>query len=182
YTMRCAICTMAADFEGAEKHLGEAVELGFSINSKETQAFGKAHLSNTLTYMTRFDEAWQAAQDALRISRESANREREADVLTFSIPFYYLRNGDLEAARQAAEEGVALSTRIGAVFPMSIGSVLLGAITRLRGEYDGAMEWNERAIQVARPIADFLPFALAMPLSQLGSVCLEVSDKLAGRA
>src|SRR5205814_1329043 len=56
-----------------------------------------------------------------------------------------------------------------------------GAITRLRGDYDGAMEWNERAIQAARSIADFLPFALAMPLSQLGSVCLEVSEKLAGR-
>ena len=50
-----------------------------------------------------------------------------------------------------------------------------------RPDYGTTVEWNERAIQAARPLADFLPFALAMPLSQLGSVYLEVSEKLAGR-
>jgi hypothetical protein len=65
-----AFCLSTADFDGATKYLGDSVEAGRQLEIKELMAFGLAHLANTLIYLTRFDEAWETAQNCLRVSRE----------------------------------------------------------------------------------------------------------------
>ena len=60
----CYIRTATGDFEDAVDHLSESAEIGRDLELEEPRLFGLTHTANTLTYMTRFEEAWQKAQEA----------------------------------------------------------------------------------------------------------------------
>ena len=88
--------------------------------------------------MTRFGEAWQTAEEALKLAREIKNRELESAVLT-TIAGLHLSNGDLNKALQAAEEGRDIAQRIGAMLGGVVAPWMAGTILRLQGDYEGAM-------------------------------------------
>src|SRR5207248_8179229 len=93
YTVRCNMCAAIADFGNANKYLSEAAQLGRKLDDKDATAFGLAHKSNMLTHMTEYEESWQIAQEGLKAAEEANNLERRAEILTYSVPFYHLRNG-----------------------------------------------------------------------------------------
>jgi tetratricopeptide (TPR) repeat protein len=95
---------------------------------------------------------------------------------------YHLHNGALAEAYKRAEEGYTLGARIGASISPILASYMLGHIAELQGNYDAAMEWHRKGLQHARPLADFLPFMLVIPLGGLGMICLDISDELKDRA
>ena len=182
FTIRCGICTATADFDGAVKYLAETVDLGRKIDSPAQTAYGLAHISNTYTFLTRFDEAWARAEEGLRVARAGGFKDREAEILTFPLPVGYLRRGDSEAALRAVQDGIDLAARIGTLFPQVLGLFTIGLILQMRGEYERAIEACERAVETARPLFNFLPFATALPLGTLGAILVEISPALAGKA
>jgi tetratricopeptide (TPR) repeat protein len=179
YWVRCGVCTMIADFGGAVKYLGESVQIGRELNLKEQLVFGLTHMANTLTFMTHFEEAWPTAQEALQLAEAIGNRRFQAEVLAFPIAFYHLRNGDLDAASQTAEEGVRIAAKIGAAYPEDIGAYLLGYIAQARGEYENAIAHYQHSLQAGRTSG--IPFLEMLPLGALGSAYLDVSEAFLDR-
>jgi tetratricopeptide (TPR) repeat protein len=182
YLIRCMMCTATADFDGAMKHLSESVQIGRDLNLQDQLATALTHVTGTLTLMTRFDEAWQTAQEALRVSDEVGNRENQAELLASDIPFYFIRNGDLDAAYQAAKKGTGIAAHIGSAYAESWATWMLGSVCLQRGEYERALAWLERQVRVARLLELSMPFPLVMGLGTLGATYLEISDKLTDKA
>jgi ATP/maltotriose-dependent transcriptional regulator MalT len=177
-TVQCGICTFTGDFDGAAKHLAEAALMGRTLEDPDTTAYGLSHRSQMLTHLAQFDEAYEVALEGLAASDHAKNLERRSEMMTYTVPMYHLHTGDLPAAYKSADEGFAIATRIGASIPAIIGSYILGFIKDLQGDYDEALEWHRKGLELARPLAGFLPFLEVMPLGGLGAVCLDISDRL----
>jgi class 3 adenylate cyclase/tetratricopeptide (TPR) repeat protein len=182
FNVRCMMCTTTADFEGVVRYMSESVQIARELNVKEQLAHGLDHIAGTLTYMTRFDEAWQTAQEGLQLARELGNRECEAGFLVMAVPFYHLRNGNLESAWQTAQEGTNIAASIGSIFNHIFGVYMLGEIARLRGEYERALECHQQGLQVARALQDLMPFMTVIPMAALGTTHIEISETFADRA
>lgn len=179
--VRCQLCTAQADFENVVRYMSEVVQIGEEAGDREHVVTGLEHVSTSLAYMTRYDEALEKGLLGLEVAREMGNREHEAALLTSAIPFAHIRNGDFAAARQALMAGVEIATRIGASFPLVDGSWLLAEISRLEGDYAQALEHGKRSVEAALPLEDFVPFQVVVPLSVLGSIYLEISPKFSDK-
>ncbi|HVF99483.1 MAG TPA: AAA family ATPase, partial [Chloroflexia bacterium] len=178
YTVKCGMCTAMADFSNANRYLTEAAELGRKLDLKDQTAYGLAHKANTLVYMAQFEEAWKTAQEGLQVAAEAGNRERRAEILANSLPFIYLHRGELDSAYMSAEQGYRIGTQIGAMFSPVFASYLLGTVALMQGEYEDALRWQERGLQGAQMLISFMPFMAVLPLGSLGTVCLNISEKL----
>jgi class 3 adenylate cyclase/tetratricopeptide (TPR) repeat protein len=171
----CQICTTKADFVSLVPRMAEVVEIGRETDSKEHIATGLEHVAGGLLFLTRFDEAWEKAQQALKAAREIGNKEHESILLSQIIPLCLITMGKLDEARSAAEEGVQISTRIGALFPQIYSNWLLADIARLQGDYSRALVAGQRSLDAALPMEDFMPFIVVQPLGLLGTIYLEIS-------
>jgi len=180
YGIRCAVCMTTADFDNAVRYLDESVQIGRQLNLKEQLAFGLAHISDTLTIMTRFDEAWRLGQEAYQIAEEIGNREHLSHLLISTIPFHHLREGDLDAAYRAAEEGTELAAKIGSLYLEAQGAWFLGYIAQMRGEYEQALAYHQHALDTARQSG--MPFMVPWTLGALGAAYLEISNRFSSRA
>ncbi|MGA7731192.1 MAG: AAA family ATPase, partial [Chloroflexia bacterium] len=177
-TVRCGICTFIADFETAAKHLAEATHLGRVIEDPDTMAFGLAHGATMLAHLARFEEAYEKAQEGLIVAEEARNLERRADLLSYPIPYYHLHRGDLAEAYRCAEEGYNIGARIGAPIPPIFAAYMLGTISEMQGNYELALEWHRRGLEIARPLMDYMPFMLVIALGGIGAICLDISEEL----
>lgn len=183
FTVRCGICTSTADFKNAEHYLSEAVRVGRKLEQERTVAFGLSHKSNTLMFMTEFDQGWETAQASLRYAEEVGDMERKAETMSNSMAIYHLvKEADFAASRRVGEEGFDLGIKIGLMFPPPIGAFVQGLGAQLQGEYERAISWYERGIELTRPIQSFASFMVAMQLAPLGATYLEISPRLAGKA
>ena len=179
FMVRCGLCIAKGDFDGAVNYLSESVQIGNELNLKEQMALGLTHIANTQIYMTRFEEAWKTAQEARKITEEVGNQEHLAEILTYSVPLYHLRNGNIVEARNAVEEGMLIATQIGALFPKCYGAFTLGLLAGMAGRYEEAISYQELFLEVSRE-GNFVFFE-AMPLCILGSLYLEISRKYLDR-
>lgn len=175
--IRCQMCTAQADFDGVINYMGEIVEVGNELGDKAHIALGLEHVASSLTYLTRFDEAQEKAQEALKISREIGDREHEAGLLTVTIPLCFIRDGKFNEAREALLEGLEIGTKIGALGPQVFGSWILAELARLQGDYEQALAYGQRALETALPVEEFMPFMVVPPLGTLGSVYQEISEQ-----
>lgn len=173
--IRCQMCTAQADFDSAMVHMGELLEIGEQLGSPEYMALGLEHVSSSLLYLTRFDEAYEKAQATLTLSREVGDREHEAWVLTFTIPMCQIRNGEFEAARITLADGLQVATKIGALGTIAFANWLLAEIAHWRGEYEQALEYGHTAVRTALPVEQYMPYMLVPSLGSLGSIYLEIS-------
>ena len=179
HTIYCYIKTAHAEFDEAYGHLAEAAEIGERLNLEEPRLFGLVHTANTLTYMTRFDEAWEAAEKARQVAEELGNRKWQAELLALTTPFYHMRNGDLDRAAAAAEKGMNLAADIGAADNECEGAMMLGKIAWMRGDYERAIALSERSVDAARKSG--FTFLEAAALCVLGTTYLDISDELADK-
>src|SRR5438105_11176649 len=113
YTIQCAVCSGSGDFETGAKYLDEAVEVGKKLNKKEHMAFGLTHSTNFQTYMTRFDDAWRSAQEAMQISEEIGDKAHMSELFGYGYTYHYLMEGNLDEAEGAAQNGLDIADQIG---------------------------------------------------------------------
>lgn len=175
--IRCQICTAKADFEHVVIYMGEVVEVAEELGHAEDVLLGLEHVATSLAFMTHFEEAREKAGQALRLARELGNREREATLLTSTLPMIYTRDGDFETAQASLREGLEIARRIGAIAPQVDGGWFLAEIARQQGEYEQALEYGHLALSAALPMEEFMPFVVVLPLSTLGSIYLEISPQ-----
>ncbi len=146
----CYIQTTLGDFDKAYASLDTAERLGRRTGSVETRLFGMTHIANTLTFMTRFDEALEIAQEALDLAIESGNRAFEAELKAFSIPFYYLCQAQFSKAEEIAGEALVLAANIGASQAEVDAAYAIAATARMTGKFDVAIEAAGRVAEVGK--------------------------------
>lgn len=179
YWMRCSICTMTADFGNAVKYLSESVDIGRELDLKEQMAYGLTHLANTLVFMTQFDNAFARAQEALVLAEEIGNRLRQAELLAFPVPLYYMHVGDLDTAFAKAQQGLDIALQIGALYAQTVGAYSLGLISQLRGDAVRAREYFELGVRAGR--LSGLAFLELVPLGALALALYESDPADAAR-
>lgn len=173
YFVRCSMCTAVGDFDAVVYYMSRSADFGRELNLQDQVAAALDHTARSQMLMTRFEEAWPTSQEALNLARQIKNRDLEAMILT-TISGLHMRNGDLEAARQAAQEGRDIALRIGSMLGSVLAPWQLGTVLRLEGDYTGAIAGLQESVQHAHPLENFMPYALAWPLASLGSTYAEV--------
>ena len=98
----CYMRVPFGDFDGAIEHLNEAAQISKDLELEEPRLFGLTHIANTLSFMTRFDEAWHAAQEARELAQKVGNHLYLSELMAATIPMVHVRNGDLDAASVSA--------------------------------------------------------------------------------
>lgn len=174
--IRCQMCAVKADFDGIAYYMNDLVEVGQSSGSLDFIAVGLEHLASSLTYMTRFDEAFEKAKEGLRVSREIGNKAHEADLLTFPVPMYHIRMGNLSSAEASLHEGLDIAMKIGSLGTQTIAGYLLAEISRWKGEYELALHYGQISLNAALPIEPFLPYLVVPILGSMGMIYLEISE------
>ena len=170
----CYLRVPIGDFDDAVGHLNESAQIGLDLGLEEPRLFGLTHTANTLTYMTRFEEAWEVTQEARQLAETVGNRKWLAENLALPSTLHHMRNGDLDAASETAEAGEELATQIGAAEQEAYGAMMLGQIRWLRGDYEGAIACQHRARQAGSTAG--LPYIEAAALCSLGTAYMDVSN------
>ncbi len=178
--IQCAFCTAQANFDDAVVYLQKAVNIGRQLEMDETRLYGMAHIANTYTFMGLFEDAWQISQEAKALAIETGNRQHLSELLAFPIPFYHLRNGDLELARQCVQEGADIAAQIGSIPSLLTGNYMLGYLAHLKGDYDTALNHYQAGLDIAR--SGGVPFYEALLLCLIGTVYLDIGAAYKGEA
>ena len=176
HMIQCSFCVATADFERAVDYLSEAAEIGHKLDLEEPKLYGLTHVSNMQTFMARFDDAWATAQETRQIAEELGNRLYLSELMTFTMPLYHLRNGDLDLARQSAAEGMSIAAQIGAAGNECSGAYILGSLSALVGDYQQAISHYNRALDAAGRAGS--PWNEAMTLCALGTAHLDISMEM----
>jgi class 3 adenylate cyclase/tetratricopeptide (TPR) repeat protein len=171
--VRCQICAAAGDFDALIENMERVVQLGRLPGQEGYLALGLEHISSSLLFLTRFEEAWEKAGQGLEAARQIGDREHEAWFLTTTMPMVETSRGNFEQAGQLVQEGLEIATRIGSLGPQLYGYWLLGEIARWRGEYEQAISYGQLALEAALPLEEFTPFMMVQPLGSLGTAYLE---------
>jgi tetratricopeptide (TPR) repeat protein len=173
----CYIQTTLGEFDQAYDSLQFAARIGRETDDLEARLFGLTHIANTLLYMGRFDESFAMANEALELALETGHKMWEAELKSFAISFYHLRNGDLDTSYKFAEEGANIAARIGAGQGEAAGRFMQSLIARMRGRFDEALEIGGQALTVSR--ASGLAYFEAAMSAQLASIELDISTERA---
>ena len=138
--IRCQMCTAMADFDSVVAQMGEVVAIGERLGSKDYRAMGLDHIASSLMFLTRFDEAWLKAQEALQLAREIGDREHEAWLLSTTIPVCLFRQGQFDSARSVLAEGLEIAARIHSSAALIYGNYILAEIGALAGRLRAGLD------------------------------------------
>jgi len=169
--IQCAFCTARADFDGAVNFLDQAVKIGRQLEADEPRLYGLTHIANTYIFMGLFEDAWETVQETLALATEIGNRQYLSELLTFSIPFYHFRNGDIELAIEKAQEGTEMAQQIGSISSGVSGNYMLGFFAKLQGEYEQALRYFQRSLDIN---GSSIPWQEALTLALMGSTILDL--------
>ena len=172
----CYMTVPFGEFDEAIDHLDQAAKIGSDLDMEEPRLFGLTHTANTLTYMTRFEDARRVAQQGLQLAEQLGNRKWQAELLGLSAPIHHLCDGDLGAAIHSAETAAKLADLIGASEQAGYAQISLGQLFWFRGEYERAIHHYNQALEAGGICG--LPFIQVSALSGLGTVYMDVSSQL----
>jgi tetratricopeptide (TPR) repeat protein len=175
--IRCQMCTAQADFQSVIDYMGELLDVGQRLGSKEYMTLSLGHIANSLMYLTRFDEAQEAADRAMKLARETGDREHEAQLLAMTLSSLAIYKGDFEAAKAYLAEGNQIAAKIGALAAQIFGNWIRGELANLQGEYEQAISSNQLSLDMALPLEQFMPFMVVPPLGSLGTAYLHISNQ-----
>lgn len=167
---QCYLRTGFAEFDEVEHYMNEVTRIGNELGMDEPTLFGMTHFANTLAYLTRFDEALEQAELALKRAEELGNLRYQAQLLTFVIPICRMRNGDMVEAMAALERGMEIAQRIGDRESEVLASTLQGKVAMAQGAYEDALALFRRTVAASE--ATGIPYLRALGLCVMGS-CYE---------
>jgi tetratricopeptide (TPR) repeat protein len=174
--IRCAIHTGKAEFDEAYTFLDRAARIGKELDAEEPRLFGMTHIANTLILMTEYDRAWPHIQETVALAEELGNKQYLAELKTFAVPNYLMRNGDLDAAAEELRAGTEMASLIGHAAAECAGASQLGKIATMQGRFEEGIALNEQALKAGR--ATGAPFLESLALCTLGSSYLQISARL----
>jgi class 3 adenylate cyclase/tetratricopeptide (TPR) repeat protein len=174
--LRCQMCTAQGDFEAVVAQMGSVVALGETSGTAEQILTGIEHISTSLTYLLRFDEAKVEAEKALALARQLGDRAHEAWILAMPLASAAIRDGDFTAGRALLREALEIGGRIGAPIPQVTAAWKLSEIAFWQGEYEQALAYGHQAVEAALPLEPYSPFLLVPALATLGAIYLEIGD------
>ena len=180
HTIQCGVCLSNGDFDGAVGHFDQSAELGQQLDLEEPLLFGISHTATTLMSMTRFEEGWQKAQEARDLAERLGNRKYLAEVLTQPYVDYHVSRGGLRAARESAEEGLAIATPIGASIAEFQGHLQLAFLARWEGKYEEALAHLNHLDRSSDTFP--APGFHLLPLAMLGGVYLDIGEEMVDRS
>lgn len=176
----CYLRVPFGEFDDAVDHLSKSADIGQQLDLEEPKLFGLTHTATTLTYMTRFEEAWKTAQEAFALAEELGNRKWQAELLALPISFHHLVNGDLGGVLRSAQDAAERAAQIGAAEQEAYGALMSGQACWLRGEYEPAIAHQRQMLEAGR--ASGLPFLEAAALCCLGTTYLDISPDYSQQA
>ncbi len=177
---QCYIRTAQAEFDQVAYYMNEVTALGSEAGAVESTLFGMGHFTNSLVYLTKFDEALEQAEKTLAKAEELGNLQYQAEMLTFAIPLCHLRNGDVAAATGALERGMEIAQRIGARDSEAFAAVLQGKIAMEQGYFEDALGLFRRTIEASD--ATGIPYVMALGRCVTGTCYLHIGGPMVERA
>ncbi|MCI0844688.1 MAG: AAA family ATPase [Chloroflexi bacterium] len=172
----CYMRVPFGEFDEALQHLEEAAEIGRNLELDEPRLFGLTHIANTLNYMTRFDESREKVLEALSLAEQLGNKKWQSELLGYTTPLYHLRNGDLDAAFESAQQGQDLAASIGAAEQEGYANIWMGVVSWFKGDYEAAVRYYEVALAAGRTSG--LPYIQVSALCAKGAAQLDISAQL----
>lgn len=177
---QCYLHTLGANFELVEHYMQEVKRLGTKLGDIETYLFGLSHLSATMLYLTRFDEALAQAQEALDLAEQENHLKFQAELLTSVIPACHLRNGDFADAMAAVERGMEIALRIGSREDEASAAATQARFALLRGDFEDALASVRRAVAAAD--ATGIPMVRALAHCVEGNCYAQIGGPMLERA
>jgi tetratricopeptide (TPR) repeat protein len=154
-TLRCHTCLPGANFSAAMESLGSSVDVARERDLDQELAAALAHSATTLSYMTRFDEAWVAAQEGMALAEQLDDPLLQAEILEGPYIFEDLRRGDLDAALRDGLRALDLARQMGSVPDQAIATVTLGMVENARGEYGAAIGHLQESVRLWSMLGGF---------------------------
>jgi tetratricopeptide (TPR) repeat protein len=171
--LRCQMCTVQGDFEGAAAHMGGVVALGEEAGTPEQMVLGLEHVSSSLTYLLRFDEARSQAAKGLALAREIGDLHHAAGFI-WSLAYSAICDGDFPAARAMLQEALAISQHINAADSQAVTAWMLATLASWQGEYEQALGYAHQALDAARPLEPYTPYLMTPLLGLLDLLYVEI--------
>jgi class 3 adenylate cyclase/tetratricopeptide (TPR) repeat protein len=178
--IQCNVYTAQARFEDAKHYLEQAIKVGEESAALEPRLYGMTHIANTLVYMTEIEKAGPHVEETLALALEHGNKKYEAELKAFAVPYLRLAQRDVVGAIEVLDEALDLSRKIGATAAESGAAWLRGSIALYRGDYERALELNERAIAYSQR-SGYIWYETAA-LCVMGTTYLSISQRLSSRA
>ena len=141
----CYVSVSEGRLQRAKEHQLESTRIGIDTESAFDRAFGLAHYADTLLYLADFDAALPAIEEARSVAEELGEQQFLGLATGHTLAYYLALAGELEEALKMAEEGMAITASIGAAVEDATCSWTGAQIAALRGDYEKAMAYYERA-------------------------------------
>ena len=145
----CYIKTNAGLLESALTSQQEAMRLGIELSSPLARGFGLSHYANTLLYLTRYEEAEVAAEEARSFATETGQKHFQASVTGHTLAFLRMREGRFDQALALCEESVALAAGVGATNEWAVCEYTWGQALMAVGRFDAALRAQQQALDLA---------------------------------
>lgn len=174
-TLRCAACLPAAQFDQAVSSLGTSIDVARELDLKDELAESAAHMAQTYTYMTRYEEAWPLAQEALDLAVRSGDLMKVTEVLVGAVALHHVREGDYASALDAAQRALEFSDKIGSMLYQGISHLTVAAIHLATGQYEAAITHGKASAELWGMLGPFGEFFLPTALGIVASASIAVS-------
>lgn len=179
HVVKCNVCVVSGDLEGAIDHMQRSAMLGTDRSLEEPLLLGLTHAANALTLLAHLDQAWDKAEEALRLADQFGNRRWRAEILAGPVADHYLFAGEIEAGRLAAEEGMSIAAAIGAHHIIWDAAYRLGEIARMQGYYERALTYLSQGYAIGQ--ASGSGILQLLPLSSLSLAHLSLGRSYTDR-
>jgi len=156
----CFLNTSKGRLDQAEKHLGEAAEVCFTLDAHHRN-FGLAHYATTLVYQARFDDARLAVDRA----RHQAELDRDLEHIVgvgYARVLIELFTGHPADAVEMAIQSAALAERIGSMAALSLAGWAAGLCLVQLGDFDRATPLLRAAVGAAQASGNTGPGAASL--------------------
>lgn len=141
----CAVNTVQGNLDAAADHLSDMTQVGAAIDSDYHRVFAMTHRANTLMLLTRFDEAEHAITEALAAAEETGQKTFVGEIVGSVKPWMVAAKGDVRAALELSNTGVAISEEISDVVHLCYGLTTAGYLAKLLGRYEEALQLLQEA-------------------------------------
>lgn len=137
-----------SEFEKSLSFFEKSLQISREINNKKTQFSALLNIGQSLRYLNK-KEAAVRVNEALALSRELGDREKEAAALN-ELGVFYFRNGDVPKSLEQFNLSAAIFEELKKPVPQAVLLNNMGIINRTWGNQEKAIELYTKALEIFR--------------------------------